>query len=505
MKTKLQSWKDSYTWVEKAIWALFFLSLPVTSFPFLPPALGGVALVRPLAIYPLLILLVIVTIPRLFGKPLPKPFVPLLVFTLVLVAGSVLASLRGIDDLLGVSYLDRGIRSFLTLGLGAAIYMTVALLPRNRQELRYSLRWLYIGFAVALLWGSLQAVYVIHYSPEYFQWLDDLQKFVSIRRLFPKRVSGLTYEPNWFAEQISLLLMPWLFASVLSRTTVFRLRWRWITLELLLLVWSMIVLIFTYSRAGLVVGAVLLVLSVFMYRSDKPAREPSRRLPFSRLAQRAAIAVLVIVILAGVVFWIGSQNGYFSRLWRYWTEEESTGEYLEFIAFSQRFIYWETGYRMFERYPVLGVGLGNFAFYFEEMLPDRTLFKTPEILRLITPEPGRARLVTSKNMYTRLLAETGLVGTAAFIAFLISILGWVFYLWSSPRKEHRFWGNAGVLGFAAFALAAFSFDSFALPNMWVIFGLSTAAGQIYVRKGIGELVTPDPEMGTIAPQPQESG
>jgi hypothetical protein len=505
MKSKLRSWKDRFTWFEKAVWAIFYLSLPVTSFPFLPPALGGVALVRPLAIYPLLILLVIATLPRFIGKPLPKSFVPLLVFALALVAGSVFAFLRGMDDLLGVSQLDRGIRSFLTLGLGAAFYLTVALLPRNRSELHYSLKWLYIGFTVALLWASLQAVYVIYYSPEYFQWLNDLQSFISTRRLFPNRVSGLTYEPNWFAEQIGLLLMPWLFASVLSRRTVFRWRWRWVTLELLLLVWSMIVLIFTYSRAGLGVAGALSVLSVFMYRSDKPAREPRRRLPFSRLAQRAATAALVIIILAGVVFWIGSQNGYFSRLWRYWTEEESTGEYLEFIAFSQRFIYWEAGYRMFERYPVLGVGLGNFAFYFEDMLPDRSLVKTPEILRLITPEPGRARLVTSKNLYTRLLAETGLVGTAAFIAFLFSILGWVFYLWTSPQQEHRFWGNAGVLGFAAFALAALSFDSFALPNMWVIFGLLTASAQVYSSTGLSEALTPDPEMGMTTPQPQESG
>lgn len=503
MKPKLESWKEKYAWFERAVWALFFLSLPVTGFPFLPPALGGTALVRPLAIYPLLILLVIVTIPRLFGRPLPKPFVPLLVFTLVLVGGSGIAALRGIDDLLGVSQLDRGIRGLLTLGLGAAFYMTVALLPRNRDDLRYSLRWLYIGFAVALLWGSLQAVYVINYSPGYFQWLNDLQKYVSIRRLFPNRVSGLTYEPNWFAEQISFLLMPWLFASVLSRNTVFRWRWRWITIEFLLLGWSMVVLIFTYSRAGLAVAAALLLLSVFMYRSDQPAGE-SRRLLFSWLARRAVIAVLVIVILAGVVFLIGSQNGYFSRLWRYWTEEESAGEYLEFIAFSQRFIYWETGYRMFERYPVLGVGLGNFAFYFEDMLPDRSLFRTPEILRLITPEPGRARLVTSKNMYIRLLAETGLVGTAAFIAFLVAILGWVLYLWLSPQEEHKYWGSAGVLGFAAFALAAFSFDSFALPNMWVIFGLLTAAGQVYAREGMKAQFTPAPEMGRIAPQPQES-
>jgi O-antigen ligase len=140
---------------------------------------------------------------------------------------------------------------------------------------------------------------------------------------------------------------------------------------------------------------------------------------------------------------------------------------------------------MFESHPLFGVGVGNYAFHFEEMLPDRPLFKMPELLRLITPEQGRARLVTAKNLYARLMAETGLVGTASFVVFLISMLGWVIFFWLSPFKEGKFWGIAGILGFVAFALAAFSFDSFALPNMWVMFGLFTAASRVFAHTEAG--------------------
>ncbi|HZD56807.1 MAG TPA: O-antigen ligase family protein [Anaerolineales bacterium] len=485
MISKELSRKGILLWIEKAAWALFFVSLPVTGFPYLPPALGGVALVRPLAIYPLIILLIVATIPRLIGEPVPKPFVPLLVFVIVVVAGSLWAFLGGVDGLLGVSLLDRTIRSLLTLGLGVAFYMTVALLPRNHQDMRYCLRWLYAGFAIALLWGSLQVVYVLHYSPEYFQWMGEVQKYISIRRLIPKRVSGLTYEPNWFAEQISFLLMPWLFASVLSRTTVFRWKSRWITIELLLLIWSVFVLIFTYSRAGLVVCAAVLFLGVLLYRPSKVENITTAKLGWARLAKRVALGGMTILVLGGLIFWVGSRNGYFSRLWRYWTDEESTGEYWTYIAFSQRFIYWETAFHMFESHPLFGVGVGNYAFHFEEMLPDRPLFKMPELLRLITPEQGRARLVTAKNLYARLMAETGLVGTASFVVFLISMLGWVIFFWLSPFKEGKFWGIAGILGFVAFALAAFSFDSFALPNMWVMFGLFTAASRVFAHTEAG--------------------
>ena len=72
-------------------WAFFFLSLTVTSFPYLPEELGGRTLVRPLAVYPLIVLIFLVTLPRLLKRPLPQTFLPLLAFTLVAMISSLAA------------------------------------------------------------------------------------------------------------------------------------------------------------------------------------------------------------------------------------------------------------------------------------------------------------------------------------------------------------------------------------------------------------------------------
>jgi O-antigen ligase len=138
-------------------------------------------------------------------------------------------------------------------------------------------------------------------------------------------------------------------------------------------------------------------------------------------------------------------------------------------------IYSETAFNTYASSPFLGVGPGNYALLFADMLPNRPLARTPEVLRLVTPEEGRDRLVTAKNFGLRLLAETGVLGTAAFLAFLIAILGSVFFLWLSPHPDENFWGIGGILALAAFLLSTLSFDSFAVPNMWVIFGFITAA------------------------------
>ncbi len=477
---------------------------------------------RPLALYPLAGLLVLMLISKSYARPLPKTLLPLFAFVLVALLSSVFAFTRGIDSAFEFSVADRVLRNLITLGMGAAFYLVAALIPESIEDLRATLRWLYAGFSVALFWGSLQVVYILKFSRPYFDLLKKIQQHISIRRLFSKRISGLAYEPSWFAEQIVFLLMPWLLAAVLSNYTVFRWRWRRVTVEAMLLCWAAAVLIFAYSRTGLAALVLLLVLA-FLLRPQKkgilsksegersrdfqisPARgtlaPPVRtgvETPITvsappkvgglggpilrQTAKNLSLAVLVIVILLGVVFAAGGQNRYFSRLWRYWTDEDSTGTYLQYIAFSQRLIYWETAYQIYEEHPILGVGLGNYIFYFEDALPDRPLYPTPEILYKLVPEEGRVRIVTVKNFLIRIFAETGLLGTAAFVAFIVAVLGCALCMWFSPQAEQQYWGRAGLLGLAAFGIVSFSVDSFAIPNMWVVFGLITASAHLVKRE-----------------------
>ncbi|HJW89622.1 MAG TPA: O-antigen ligase family protein [Anaerolineales bacterium] len=471
----------------RAAWILFLISLPVTSFPFFPSSFGGGTLVRPLAVYPMLVLLAVAILPRFLLRPLPRTLVAFSPFVLVALASTLLASLQGIEASQGISVADRTLRALATLGVGGAIYLTVALYPQTLEELRHSLRWLYAGFALALLWGSLQAIYVLRFSPTWFDLLGRFQEYISIRRLFFNRISGLTYEPNWFAEQVAMILLPWLLASVLTGKSAFNWRWRRLTLEWLLLAWAVAVLPFTYSRAGLFILLALVLFSVLFFRQKRQAGQDSNRLERRFPLRRLVEGGVLIALLAGGIYLAGGKNPFFARIWEYWERRPDEGlaqylaGYFEYLGFGARFTYWETGYRIYATHPALGVGLGNYAFYFDENLPERPLAVMPEVLRLVVPEEGRNRLVTSKNLYIRVLAETGLVGAAAFLAFLMAVLGCALFLWMSPTPDTRFCGVGSLLGMIAFALAAFSFDSFALPNMWVTFGLVTSAAYLYGR------------------------
>jgi O-antigen ligase len=320
---------------------------------------------------------------------------------------------------------------------------------------------------------------VLKFDRDYFNLLNELQSWISTRRLFDKRISGMTYEPSWFAEQLTFTLMPLLFASVLSNHSIFRWRYRKLTIEMILLGWSGVALLFTFSRTGLAVFTGLLVVTLTL-GLGRGLRD--RKTPWLQVLKVGLQILIILILLILVVFAVGQRNQYFSRLWGYWTDEESEGTFFYYIAFDQRFVYWETAYRVFEDHPAVGVGLGNFTFYFQDYLPDRQ-YKNPELLMKLVPEVGRNQVVTVKNFLVRLLAETGLLGTAAFIAFLVAVTGCVIYLLLSSEQASRFWGRAGLLELIAFLPVTLSIDSFALPNMWVVFGLITASASVYHRIG----------------------
>ena len=474
------SWIEIYGKARKFVWVIFLISLPVTSFPYFPDFMMGNALVRPLSLYPLMILMILVTLPGLWRKPLPRTLIPFLAFLLVAVTSTVLALGRGIDPDINVSVKSRAVSTLATLAIGAMFYLTVTIFPESVEDLRFTLRWLYVGLAVTLFWSTAQSVYILKFNQSYFDLISRIQSYISIRPLvtFAKRAAGLAYEPSWFAEQLAFLYMPWLFSSLLSKFTAFTWRWRGLTVEVLLLGWSTVMLFLTFSRTGLFILVLFVILAFLLWPRTK-ARGVAKK--WKIWLQKVTQVGLILVVMGVIIFAVGSQNNYFARMWRYFfPEEETEGTYLYYIAFDQRFVYWETAYRIFEDFPVLGIGLGNYAFYYDSYLPDRQ-YRNPEIYLPLVPEDGRSQIVTVKNMPLRILTETGIIGAATFTAFVIAVIGCMLYSYPSMDDEQRFWGRAGLFGLIAFVPIVFSIDSFAVPNLWVVFGLITASTHIFAR------------------------
>jgi len=483
----------------KVLWAAFLVSLPVTNFPYFPTAMGGSRVsVRPLLIYPLFFLILLI-LPTLWKRKLPRVWLPFLVFILLALISSLIPVFSGVvSELSEITVGSRVFRTVFTLFLAGGIYLVVSLMPIKEEDLDFTLKWLYIGLTISLIWGSLQLIYVLDLIPNWFSIMKSIQDHITISPGKSGRLNGLTQEPSWFADQLASLYLPWIYSAVLVNRSVFKRISKWLTVEMILFGWIGLILVFTLSRSGYLTAAAVLGVGLLFFRKKQPNSKESTQsnglfwsirrkiLALPSFIKILISAVLMVSVLGVVGYFASRGNGYISAMWDNWITPsgdfqflggKSLSVYIRSIGFGPRFLYWETAFNIFKTYPLFGVGLGNYSIYFQDFLPAQQVGYMPEILRILVPY--KSSIITAKNYFARLLAETGLFGTTAYISFLIVITGEGWYLWLSKEQNQKFWGAGILLGMIAFLMSTFSYDSFAIPNPWIVFGLATAAFQIF--------------------------
>lgn len=474
---------EQVSWVT---WVLLLLSLPVTSFPFFPFSIFEDALVRPLALYPLGVLIVSHLLPYLLaGKKVPKVVLSLLAFVVVV---SLLLSLELLQPSLplrGQTPFSRASRGIVSLGIGVSIYLVTATIAHDRHRLEASLRWLYIALAIALCLSLVQISLIVFEVPPYEQ-LNEFQRMFSLRNLRKGRVSGFAFEPSWFADQLVVLWIPFVLGGLLSGSRILGRKRLGVLAEILLVVIALVALAFTYSRGGVVsllfsVGLLLLILIISKRRQIVDwliAADDAGKLQKKRFMNIALRVSGVIVGLVGIFVGAGSiftRSGYFSLVWeRFWRllVSGSIAQYLASIGADIRVALSLAGWEVFLRNPICGVGLGQSGFYLLDHLPSWTRERSALTAELFSQ--FSMQFPNPKNLWIRLLSETGLVGTTFFIVFMVVMFASAMYMAGKRDRLMRHIGLGGVISWLAIIVEGFSLDSFALPTIWVALGLVTS-------------------------------
>jgi hypothetical protein len=147
----------------------------------------------------------------------------------------------------------------------------------------------------------------------------------------------------------------------------------------------------------LVVAAVAVMLD-----SRRPEPAPATVRTVNRVAAGVAIVAVLGGSIAGVVAAHGDVGGRIDRAWRSFKHQEAAGAGAN--RFTQlgsgRYDFWRVSLNVFAENPVGGIGSDNFAEAYTK--------------RRRTGEETR----TTHSLEMRLLAQTGIVGTALFLAFL---------------------------------------------------------------------------------------
>jgi hypothetical protein len=476
-----------FSW--KAAWLLLIFLLPFTSLPLLQ-RLSGADMVSPASAIPLVWLVVAWFLPYVLKRGrLPRQNMPLFAFLLVAVIVSAAAFFINIPPLKGKSVLSREFQALLTLLIGMAFYLVVSNWPRTEKRLRLSFQALNFTGLLIIMWSLVQAFFWFsrHSFPAF---LYQVQGMFSLNTFFDYRVTGFAFEPSWLAHMLNMAFLPvWLSATV-NRSSVHRFHLWKISFENLLLVGGAAVLFLSYSRVGwlafvLTVAYLLVKGTLWLARRLQAAilsriqtHSPWRWLLRSGLW--VGILVSFLVIYTGGVLglaYLGSKVDYrLQHLFQAPDPTQVTGiyGYANYLGFAERVVYWAAGWAIFNDHPFLGVGVGNAGYYFPQYMPafGYGLTEVDTLFNYNTYLPN------TKSMWSRLLAETGVVGFAFFVA-------WLFVLWQTGRGLQkssnpllRTAGMAGSLAIVAFLIEGFSIDSFALPYLWFSMGLLTAAGSL---------------------------
>lgn len=119
------------------------------------------------------------------------------------------------------------------------------------------------------------------------------------------------------------------------------------------------------------------------------------------------------------------------------------------------------GLMIFENNVLLGVGGGNYRFELGNYILDYFPlgFQYTEVQAAVYGNEGNP-----KNMYSRLLSETGLLGTTLFIWFLYS-------LYKKIKLEKYLFNNTVKMFFILVIAMYVQFDSFAFIQMWLAFSI----------------------------------
>ncbi len=186
-----------------------------------------------------------------------------------------------------------------------------------------------------------------------------------------------------------------------------------------------------------------------------------------------------------------------------WTLGGNTG-----IVSAYRLDRLEMAFAMCRSSPAFGVGLRHFRLRFEEFYPDREHLARSLEVEQLRGKPSIRRF--ADNMYLTILAETGLVGSAAFLFFVASLFGrGLAARRAAPRAEPAAGGTRRELLAVALAalagqllnMAGFEYLYWLAPC--VLFGLACGALSALAAPGLdprdaasgGGVQTSRPESG----------
>jgi len=462
-------------------WAALLFLLPITSMPSVRDLLHTSVVAGP-SVLALAVLLLIGFLPYVIkGGGIPRTSLPLVGFFFACLFSISLSGFIQIPTFKDAGNLRPTLSALFTLLVGMGFLFITYSRVATERDFALTLRWIYAGGVVMILWSLLQSS-VWFSAGRYPTWMRDMQDVFSLGPLYRQRATGLALEPSWLAHMLNMLYLPVWLSAVFSGYSAFTFRmFKWITTEMILLAFGGLVLLLTFSRVGWITFACMAAFLIVIgnVRLVRWLQSRFRVSPGKKVILTIGISVFLIILYVGILILAAysmsridprMENLFSPQFWKL----NNMNRYANALQFGERVVYWQAGWEVFNRYPLTGVGLGNAGKWFAETIPAygmnlievrRLLYQTPEIPNI-------------KNLWIRILAETGIIGFSFFAAWIFSLGKKASEFRKTTAPVYKMLGYLGIFVIIGIMLEGFSIDSFALPYFWITAGIVLSGGRM---------------------------
>jgi hypothetical protein len=441
----------------------------------------------------MVLLVLIVVLPEFLNKKaFPKQFQPLYVFFLIAILSVALAYLRELPSFRTIPVWRNAAEGLVTLLFGFGFYLVTIYCLNDQAQIRTAVRWINLGGIVIILSAVVQ-FFTYKIMDGYPEAFENFQRMVSISvRLYNDRATGLAFEPSWLAHQLNMFYIPIWAGLTIKKVSFQKFRLFKFSLENLLLAASCVILFLSKSRIGwlafLAFTAYLLIRLMDSFRQKLLTRLTSKWRGKGNTKWAAVLfnaifwIILVLVLVGGLLLagWVLTRVD--PRMVQLFDLQaiKNLGflGWASRLVFAERIVYWMAGIAVFLQYPIFGVGLGNSGYFIPQTF-DSFGYLLTVILRIFV---SGISLPNPKNLWVRILAETGIVGFSVFVS-------WLWSEWKVSRSLEQFspplaqaMGLTGQIVLIGLILEGFSLDTFALPYYWMTLGLVVAVQRVFILK-----------------------
>lgn len=346
--------------------------------------------------------------------------------------------------------LSRFIRQLISLFISLSIFITAynVLKSYTVERLFFLLRKIFFySFILMSIYGVLEILVV------YFEVLW-LKKPLLMFNYFPftdiyldfqlKRISSFSYEPPFLAIYL-ITVCSWMFSYILTEKRV---------TKYLPTIVVFLLTFFSGSRTALIVilFQFLIFISVVFTISRK----------YRELLSRVFLAFFVISVFA-LLF---NRKNISSALSQKIESLDFKENLKTNVSNKSRFGIQYASILVFKENPIVGVGYGQQAYHSRDKYPQWAMSNNYEFKAMYLNDNLKS-FPPGYNIYTRFLAELGIIGFIIFIIFILTTIYQSKKLIKSRTKNEKVFSVVLFVSFVGFAINWMQFDSFRVYGFWL--------------------------------------